>query len=142
MKNPPVQQAATGLWHLDINNEIVLASKLYGTIYGNVVMLQGSHWQGDTGFDFTIDIVDGIPGNGQQDLPANGRYNYPLEKERIKIGYHGRKDNQYFDATPQDGEITICLDPIKKLYYGHLNIRFLVDQESLLIKSFFGIQIP
>ncbi|KAA0960432.1 hypothetical protein [Pseudomonas sp. ANT_H12B] len=142
MNNSPTQQSATGIWKFDINHEILPANKLYGTIYSNVVTLQGSRWQDLTGFDFRIDIVDSILGNGQQDLPPNGRYNYPLEKELIKVSYNGMKDGQHFDSTPQDGQITICLDPIKKLYYGHLDIVFLVHQKSLNIESIFGIQIP
>ncbi|WP_367372808.1 hypothetical protein [Pseudomonas lini] len=143
METSPAQQAiATGLWYVGIKNEHFFANKLYGTIYSNVVILQGSHWQDGTGFDFTIEIMDSIPGNEQQDLPPNGNYNYPLEKESIKVSYHGRTNNQYFDGIPQEGKITLCLDPIKKLYHGHLNIRFLINKESFNINSLFGIQIP
>mgnify|MGYP001138869773 CR=1 FL=1 len=140
MNNSP-DQSATGLWHFSINDDIFLANKLYGTIYSNVVTLQGSHWQGLTGFDFKIDIVDSILDNGQQDLPPNGPHNYPLDKNRIRVSYNGKKNNQHFDSAPQEGKITICLDPMKKLYFGHLDINFLIDQEPLNIKSVFGIQI-
>lgn len=142
MKKSTTQQPAAGIWLLDIDHETLFADSLYGTIHSNVVILQGSRWQNLNGFDFRIEIKDSKLGNGQQDLPPNGLYDYPLDKELIKVSYNGIKDSQNFVGIPQTGKITICLDPTKKLYFGHLDIDFSVNQKPLNIKSIFGIHIP
>ena len=141
MENAITQQEASGIWTFDINDEILVANKLYGTIYGNVVTLQGSRWYSGEGFDLRVDLLDNSPGNEQQDLPANGLYEYPLTSKRIQVSYNGIKNNQPFHVIGESGEITICLDPTKLLYFGHLNIQFTIDGNPVNIKSSFGIEI-
>ncbi|TBN49392.1 hypothetical protein [Pseudomonas sp. BGI-2] len=145
--SPETLQVANGLWsfHIDDDN-IFFASVLRGAIWNNMVELRGLHSWNDNAssnhIDFTIELKDRILGNGKQDLPENGHYLYPVDNELIKVIYRGNKNGEIFEGTAQHGEITICHDTTKQLYYGHLSIQFLVGQTSRNIKSVFGISIP
>ena len=144
MENSIAQQEASGSWIFDINDETLVANKLYGTIDGGGVTLQGSRWSNtppSEGFDLRVNLVDNLPGNEKLDLPENGFYEYPLTSKRIQVSYNGIKNNQNFYGIGEEGEITICLDPTKRLYFGHLNINFTVDGNPVNIKSSFGIEI-